>query len=68
MIEAIIIIQWMQLLTRKLVRPIANIGEYIESEHVRYWKKFHRYNASTLNEMTQCQPVLYLEKNEVRSP
>ena len=42
----------MQLLTKNFRRSIANIGEYIESEHVRYWKKFHRYNANMLNQAT----------------
>lgn len=42
----------MHLLCKRLTKSIANIGEYIESEHIRYWKKFHRFNANRLNLLT----------------
>lgn len=39
-------------LTKRVFKGIANIGDYIESEHIRYWKLFHFTNAKKLNEMT----------------
>lgn len=50
----------MQLLTKGIRRSIANIGEYIESEHVWYWKKFHRFNVNTLNKVSQQTPIEHL--------
>lgn len=53
------------MLTRRIIRGIANIGDYIESEHIRYWKLFHFTNAKKLNDLTTNISVVKLEKCEV---
>lgn len=57
----------MKALTKKLTYGITKIGNYIESEHIKYSKMFHLHNAKELNKLTLSQPVKGLEKNEVIS-
>lgn len=50
----------MMFLTTKLKYPIAKIGLYLESQHIKYWKLFHQRNTNELNKQTNSPLVTSL--------